>query len=578
MVQARGARRADLAAEEEHIPKDSDNWFNEWFPSATKSINVVCFITAAYLRSPYCMKEFGIALAMDKLLVVACEPIAQITSVDATEFPHASNALAYLMGGGQVIFHDTDDVESEIMKFIPLDADAGTATPEPEPSGALGMPPAHASPMPSGGADAVAAALGASGTVADLLASARLTAYETVFSSEGYEFVEDLLDAETKDLEELMTMLGIKKPERKRFERALALSAGSSGGSSGDSAEDKVDEGGVAEKTRQAEAAAAEKTWALQEKMAAQAEALSRQQSALDRQAADAEAGRLRAAAAATELEAKVLAQQQEAERIVARAQADTAAARQAELIAVAAREAEERTAREAAVAAAALLENTGGGSPHGGGATSPALTVTHVHSSVARIRQGPASDTADCGHISGVTLPIARLEGNWAKLHCDAMPLVSTRANPRAFNIDTEGWAMVSEPRGAAIWVVSAPPHRFFTCQSNPKYSASRIRRGPSGETDHVGNMCQCTVPVVETRGEWGKLHPAAWRLCLGSSHFKKFDIHSEGWILLSIKTAQGEQTTIWQEDPSAQAMSGAVFKGYTTGRSGNAALRTVR
>ena len=37
--------------------------FNEWFPSAIKARKIVCFITAAYLKSPYCMKEFGIALA-----------------------------------------------------------------------------------------------------------------------------------------------------------------------------------------------------------------------------------------------------------------------------------------------------------------------------------------------------------------------------------------------------------------------------------------------------------------------------------------------------------------------------------
>ena len=58
----------------------------------------------------------------------------QITFVDATEFPHASNALAYLMGGGQVVFHDTDDVETEIMNFIPKVPDAvADAQPEPEP-------------------------------------------------------------------------------------------------------------------------------------------------------------------------------------------------------------------------------------------------------------------------------------------------------------------------------------------------------------------------------------------------------------------------------------------------------------
>jgi hypothetical protein len=42
--------------------------------------------------------------------VVACEPLAQINAVDPSAYPYASNALAYLLGGGQVIFHDTEDV------------------------------------------------------------------------------------------------------------------------------------------------------------------------------------------------------------------------------------------------------------------------------------------------------------------------------------------------------------------------------------------------------------------------------------------------------------------------------------
>jgi hypothetical protein len=100
-----------------NIPKDSDNWFNEWFPSAVKSRKIVCFLTVEYLKSPYCMKEFGIALASHKLLVVACEPLAQIRAVDPSAYPYASNALAYLMGGGQVVFHDTEDVVTEILKF-----------------------------------------------------------------------------------------------------------------------------------------------------------------------------------------------------------------------------------------------------------------------------------------------------------------------------------------------------------------------------------------------------------------------------------------------------------------------------
>ncbi len=112
------ARGLHVWQQKTNIPKDSDNWFNEWFPSAVKSRKIVCFLTVAYLKSPYCMKEFGIALASHKLLVVACEPLAQINAVDPSAYPFASNALAYLMNGGQVIFHDTEDVVAEILKFV----------------------------------------------------------------------------------------------------------------------------------------------------------------------------------------------------------------------------------------------------------------------------------------------------------------------------------------------------------------------------------------------------------------------------------------------------------------------------
>jgi hypothetical protein len=63
------------------IPKDSDNWFAEWFPSAQKATKIVCFINADYLTSPWCMKEFRVAEGLGKLLVVACEPISAIMQV-----------------------------------------------------------------------------------------------------------------------------------------------------------------------------------------------------------------------------------------------------------------------------------------------------------------------------------------------------------------------------------------------------------------------------------------------------------------------------------------------------------------
>ena len=50
------AHHVEVWQQKKNIPKDSDNWFNEWFPSANVSIKIVCFLTAAYLKSPYCMK------------------------------------------------------------------------------------------------------------------------------------------------------------------------------------------------------------------------------------------------------------------------------------------------------------------------------------------------------------------------------------------------------------------------------------------------------------------------------------------------------------------------------------------
>ena len=78
-----------------NTPKSSDNWFNEWYPSASMAIKVACFLTADYLKSPFCMKEFGIAQAKGKLLAVACEPLETITAVDPVAFPHASTVLVH---------------------------------------------------------------------------------------------------------------------------------------------------------------------------------------------------------------------------------------------------------------------------------------------------------------------------------------------------------------------------------------------------------------------------------------------------------------------------------------------------
>jgi hypothetical protein len=86
-----------------NIPKDSDNWFQEWYPSAISSKKIVCFVTADYTKSEFCMKEFVVAQANRKLLVVACEPLSVIRQVDARQYPAASDFLAYLDTGGQVI-------------------------------------------------------------------------------------------------------------------------------------------------------------------------------------------------------------------------------------------------------------------------------------------------------------------------------------------------------------------------------------------------------------------------------------------------------------------------------------------
>jgi hypothetical protein len=114
------------------------------------------------------------------------------------------------------------DLPDRIVEAMGL---AHSAEPEPEPApeperAALGMPPNAPSPTPTG-SRAAAQEYEAAGTVEVMLADVRLSAYSAAFSSEGYEFVVDLLEADREDLEELMTMLGMKKPERKRFERAL---------------------------------------------------------------------------------------------------------------------------------------------------------------------------------------------------------------------------------------------------------------------------------------------------------------------------------------------------------------------
>eukprot|EP01043_Picozoa_sp_COSAG02_P040569 COSAG02_NODE_3294_length_6996_cov_21.108743_5_plen_405_part_00 len=46
------ARGLAVWQQKTNIPKDSDNWFSEWFPSAQKSKKIICFVNADYLTSP----------------------------------------------------------------------------------------------------------------------------------------------------------------------------------------------------------------------------------------------------------------------------------------------------------------------------------------------------------------------------------------------------------------------------------------------------------------------------------------------------------------------------------------------
>ena len=127
---------------------------------------------------------------------------------------------------------------------------APDAPPQPQPAAAavrsLGLPPSQPAPTPTPtptptttGGVGVAQVYEAAGAVDAMLADVHLSAYAAAFGSEGYEYVVDLLDAEQAELEELMTKVGMKRPERRRFERALAMhrdaaSAGTAGGGEAD--------------------------------------------------------------------------------------------------------------------------------------------------------------------------------------------------------------------------------------------------------------------------------------------------------------------------------------------------------
>ena len=69
---------------------------------------------------------------------------------------------------------------------------------------------------------AAADAVGTEATVDSLLRTVRLEAYTASFATEGYEFLSDLRDADTEDLRALVRAAGMRKPEGKRFFKALA--------------------------------------------------------------------------------------------------------------------------------------------------------------------------------------------------------------------------------------------------------------------------------------------------------------------------------------------------------------------
>ena len=180
-----------------NIPKDSDNWFNEWYPNAIKAVKIVCFISVDYLKSPFCMREFGIALARKNMLVVACDPLDEIKKMEyeLDRYPHASNALGYLDGGGQVIMPGEDTV-AEILKFLPSAAPPQTQ-PEPQRAPALGLTPPTPAPQ---------------------LSQIRTLA---ALSDATQETVEDLLGYSATDLEAVFTEMNLSTVGKKRIKREL---------------------------------------------------------------------------------------------------------------------------------------------------------------------------------------------------------------------------------------------------------------------------------------------------------------------------------------------------------------------
>jgi ribosomal protein L16 Arg81 hydroxylase len=93
----------------------------------------------------------------------------------------------------------------------------------------VAAPVQHEQPM-----RAAAEAVGTEETVESLLRTVRLEAYVAAFAAEGYEYLSDLQDADTVDLEALVKSAGMRKPERKRFLKALSSAVSATSGSVAD--------------------------------------------------------------------------------------------------------------------------------------------------------------------------------------------------------------------------------------------------------------------------------------------------------------------------------------------------------
>lgn len=175
------------------IPKDSTNWFKEWYPNAVKALKIVCFISVAYLKSEFCMKEMSVALSCRNALIVTLDPLDDIMGVEKElqQYPWASDALAYLRTGGQVIVHlDVQRTVEDVIKFMPR----LTSPPEPQ----LGSPPAGTGPKLS--------------TIKTLSALAA--------ASEETE--EDLLAYDGDELSELFALFELDVVSKKKIKREIA--------------------------------------------------------------------------------------------------------------------------------------------------------------------------------------------------------------------------------------------------------------------------------------------------------------------------------------------------------------------